>query len=196
MKKQIMLGLIFCFGLLLVFYQNGISQTKTKDELKAEREVLKSEMKSKEVMNRYTKLEKLKDPGICGLSTVDALATSSTTMLLSTKENNKILPELYKRTIGETVDGVTDVTVKKPKLEELVVLGTNITQQILAVAELSKTIPKASEEVKQAKAMQAVQATKSLNYSKDAIALLAPELELNLKIVNHLIDTLKTANNM
>lgn len=196
MKKQIMLGLIFCFGLLLVFHQNGISQTKTKDELKAEREVLKSEMKSKEAMDRDAKLEKLQEPAGSELQVVDNLASSSTTLLRSTKEINEILPEMYKRTIGETIEGVTDVTVKKPKLEELTGLAANLIQQGKAIADLSKTIPTASDEVKKAKPMQAVKATKSLNYSKDVIALLAPEIELNLKIVNHLIDTLKTANNM
>jgi hypothetical protein len=43
--------------------------------------------------------------------------------------------------------------------------------------------------------MQAPKATKALNYSKEALALTGPGLQLNLKVINNLIATLKSANN-
>lgn len=195
MFKQMIFGTALCLGLVFSAQQNCFAQEKTKDELKAEREALKSEMKSKDAEERKAKFEKLEAPKSSGVSSVDELATNSTKMLTSTKEINAQVPEMYKRTIGETVDGVTDVTVKKPTLEELVSLATNITTQIKAVSDASASVTTASSDVKSASPMQAPKATKSLNYSKEVLALVGPELQLNLKVVNNLIATLKSANN-
>jgi len=43
--------------------------------------------------------------------------------------------------------------------------------------------------------MQAPKGTKSLNYSKEVLGLVLPELNLNLKVVNNLIATLKSSGN-
>ncbi len=100
-------------------HQNAYAQEKQKTELKAEREVFKTEMKSKDAEERKAKFEKLKPPKKSGVGSVDQLAANSTKMLTSTKEINTIVPEMYKRTIGETVDGVTDVTVKNQHWKNL-----------------------------------------------------------------------------
>lgn len=188
-------GTALCLGLVFSPQQNCFAQEKTKDELIAEREALKSEMKSKEAEERKAKFEKLKAPKTSGIASVDELATSLTKLLTSTKDINAQVPEMYKRTIGETVDGVTDVTVKKPTLEELVAFATNISTQIKAVSDASDAVTDASSDVKDASPMQAPKAAKSLNYSKDVLALVGPELQLNLKVANNLIATLKSANN-
>jgi seryl-tRNA synthetase len=195
MFKKVIFSTAICLGLVFSSQQNCFAQEKTKDELKAEREVLKSEMKSKEAEERKAKFEKLEAPKPSGVASVDQLATNSTSILTSTKSINAQIPELYKRTIGETVDGVTDVTVKKPTVEELAALALTITTQIKAVADASTAVTTASSDVKSASPMQAPKATKSLNYSKEVLALVGPELQLNLKVVNNLIATLKSANN-
>ena len=195
MVKQMIFGTALCLGLVFSSQQSCFAQEKTKDELKAEREALKSEMKSKEAEERKAKFAKLEEPKASGVASVDELATNSTKMLTSTKEINAQVPEMYKRTIGETVDGVTDVTVKKPTVEELVTLAANITTQIKAVSDASAAVTTASSDVKNASPMQAPKATKSLNYSKEVLALVGPELQLNLKVVNNLSATLKSANN-
>lgn len=195
MFKKMIFSTAICLGLVFSTQQNCYAQEKTKDELKAEREVLKSEMKSTEAQERKTKFETLEVPKASGVSSVDGLATSSASILTLTKEINTQVPELYKRTIGETVDGVTDVTVKKPTAAELATLALTITTQIKTVAEASASIANASSDIKTASPMQAPKATKSLNYSKDALALAGPELQLNLKVINNLIATLKSANN-
>jgi len=51
---------------------------KTKAELKAEREVFKTEMKSKDAEERKAKFEKLKPPKKSGVGSVDQLAANST----------------------------------------------------------------------------------------------------------------------
>lgn len=184
-----------CLGLILVMQQNCLAQAKTKDELKAEREVLKSEIKSKDAEERKAKLEKLSEPKASGISSIDGLAANSTQMLTSTKEINALIPEMYKRTVGESVDGVADVTVKKPTLDELSALGLSIATQIKTIGDASANVASAANDLKSAGMMQAPKGAKSLNYSKDVMALVLPELNLNLKVVNNLISTLKTSGN-
>ena len=195
MFKKIVFSTVICLGLVFSMQQSCYAQEKTIDELKAEREVLKSEMKSKKAEERKAKYEKLREPKVSGIASVDQLANNSTKMLISSKEINAIVPEMYKRTIGETVDGVTDITVKKPTLEELFSLSANIITQLKAVSDASDAIINSSNDIKSASMMQLPKAKKSLKYSKDVLALVAPELQLNLKVVNNLIATLKSAGN-
>ncbi|MEN9907591.1 MAG: hypothetical protein RLZZ540_732 [Bacteroidota bacterium] len=195
MFKKMILKTTICLGLILLMQQNCFAQ-KTKEELKAEREVLKAEMKSKESEERKAKFEKLTEPKTSGISSVDVLAVNSTKMLVSTKEINILIPEMYKRTIGESVDGVADVTVKKPTLDELSALGLNIATQVKAVTDMSATIATATTDIKSAGMMQAPKGLKSLNFSKDVLGLALPELNLNLKVVNNLIATLKSSGNL
>ncbi len=142
-----------------------------------------------------SKIAKLEPPTPSGVASVDGLASNSTSILTSTKDINTQVPELYKRTIGETVDGVTDVTVKKPTKEELATLALTIAKQIKAVADASESVTTASSDIKSGSPLQVPKATKSLNYSKDVIALTGPELQMNLKVINNLIATLDSANN-
>lgn len=185
---------VLCLSLVFVMQQN-VSAQQTADELKAEREVLKAEMKSKDAEERKVKFEKLSEPKASGISSVDGLAANSAKLLVSTKEINSLIPEMYKRTVGESVDGVTDVTVKKPTLAELTSLGTNIASQIKSVSDASASVTSAASDVKSAGVMQAPKGAKSLNFSKEVIGLVLPEMSLNLKVVNNLIATLKSSGN-
>lgn len=195
MISKMIYKVAICLGLILVMQQNCFAQ-KTKDELKAEREVFKTEMKSKEAEERKVKFEKLSEPKASGISSVDDLATNSAKMLVSTKEINALVPEMYKRTIGESVDGVADVTVKKPTLDELAALGLNIATQVKTASEMSTTVSTAATDLKGASMMQMPKGTKSLNFSKDVLGLVLPELNLNLKVVNNLIATWKSSGNL
>ena len=174
----------------------SFAQEKTPDELKAEREVLKAERKSEAYQERQKKLAELKDPGSTSVGSIDALAASSTTALLETKKNNELLPELYKRTVGETVDGVTDVTVKKPTLDELLAVSEGILKTTKAVAASSLEIAKAQGDIKSAGMLKAAKATKSDNYSKDVNSLLGAELSYQGKLISNLIATLKSSKNL
>ena len=194
MLKKMIFGSVLGLGLILST-QNSFAQAKTKEEVKAEREALKAEIKSKVAEERKAKFEKLSEPKTSGIGSVDELAANSTKLLTSTKEINVLVPEMYKRTIGESIDGITDVTVKKPTIDELTALATNISTQVVAVTGASAAVSTASGDVSKAGAMQALKGTKSLNYSKDVLALVGPELQLNLKVVNNLISTLKSSNN-
>ena len=194
MKKFFRLSIIM--GVMLATASMGFAQeAKTADELKAEREQLKTELKSKDVQKRQEKLAKLQDPGTVGVASVDELAVSATALLVGTKGFNETVPELYKRTIGETVDGVTDVTVQKPSLEELTSLAASIATSIAGVAVAQNAVQKAADDVKTMPKMQAPKAAKSLNFSKDVLSLTLPELQLSAKVVANLVETLKTSDN-
>lgn len=195
MFKKMIFVVAICLGFVFSMQQNCFGQEKTKDELKAERDVIKTEMKSQGVIDRQAKLEKMEFPKASGIQSVDDLASNSTTILAASKANTLLIPEMYKRTIGESIDGVTDITVKKPTLDELVALGSNLFQQIKAVSEASESIKTATDDISKAGAMQKVKAPKPLNYSKDILAMVGPELQLNLKMVNNLIATVKSASN-
>ncbi|KAA6334940.1 hypothetical protein EZS27_016790 [termite gut metagenome] len=193
--KKIIFRIALCVGLIFCFTQNSFAQEQTSDELKAEREALKSELKAEQTQERQKKLDELKDPGTVGTESVDKLAESSVLLLAGTKGFNETIPELYKRTIGETIDGVTDVTVQKPTLDELTNLAASIALQVTAVSETSDAVSKAAADVKALSPLKAPKALKSLNFSKDVLSLTLPELQLSAKVVNHLINTLKSADN-
>jgi len=123
MIKKMIFGTVLGLGLIFATTQNCFAQAKTQDELKAEREVLKAEMKSKDALDRKAKFEKMTVPNATGINSVDVLAKSTGDLLVTEKNINTLLPEMYKRTVGESVDGITDVTVKKPTLDELIALG-------------------------------------------------------------------------
>jgi len=195
MLKKMILSTAICIGFVFAAQQNCFAQEKTKDELKAEREALKSEMKSKEAEERKAKIEKLEAPKTSGVASVDQLALSSAAILVATKEINDQLPDMWKRAIGESIDGVADVTVKKPTLEELGNLALLIGVQIKAVADASTAVTNAPNDIKSAPPLQAPKATKALGFTKDALALAGPELQRSLRVVNNLIANLKAANN-
>lgn len=183
------------FIALIFFATPGWSQAKSKDELEAEREVLRSEMRSENTLKRKEKFKKLTPPNPCGVSSVDQLTQNSTEMLMASKDISEKVPEMYKRVIGETVDGVTEVTVSKPKLEDVVALANDIAIQVSAVAETNTAVQAASSEIASLPPLQAPKATKSLNYTKDVMGLLGPELDLNQKVIRHLITTIKSNKN-
>ena len=87
---------------------------------------------------RAAKLEKLVQPKNCGIATVDGLTSSAGLVAVESIQITPLLQGMYYRSIGQTEDGVTDVTVKKPTLEELTELSARIGTQAAAVAAATK----------------------------------------------------------
>ena len=200
MFKKVLFGAV-CLG-MFSFTLTVNAQDKTKEELKAERDALKTEYKSQEHKDRQKKLDELtaKPPKECGVASVDGLASDSKKMLDSQKTINGILPEMYQRSVGEPIDGVTAVTEKKMSKEELlgalVGLSTSLASQVLAVKDASGKVTNATNDIKGLNPMKAPTATKSLNYSKDVLNALTNELALEGKIVANLISTVKSSGNL
>ena len=181
-------------ALLLV---NFSTNAQSLEDLKALREELKAEFKSSARLDREKKMEKLneKQPGQVSIAAVDQLAASSIEVLTRSIEFGDLVPEMYKRVIGQPIYGITEVKIEKASLDEVVKLGANIGAVIVTLTQLQQAAKTAAEEVKKASPLQAPKAAKSLNYSKDVIELTLPELELNAKIVKNLIETIKSSKN-
>lgn len=148
---------------------------------------------------RCAKLEKLseKAPKQCNVKSVDGLAGSTTVVLAESIEITPLLEGLYYRSIGQTEDGVTDVTVKKPTLEECTELSSRIAVQAVAVKAATELIEPTAADLKTLKNPRvAAKAVKSLDYSKDALIILGEETAYQTKAIASIIETIKSADNL
>lgn len=125
--------------------------------------------------------------------------------------NSVQLESMYKREIGETQDGVTDITITKPTLDEWVSLATtiagetvsikNATDMAKAVTEEVKTMTEeASKEKNPLKAAKAVKAAKAatavVEFGNAATPILLEESAAQAKAVQEIIETLKSGKNL
>ena len=141
---------------------------------------------------RTEKLMKLVQPKDCGLEKVDAAVAAAESI-----EITPLLQGMYYRSIGQTEDGVTDVTVKKPTVAELEELSARIGMQATAVAAATKLVPEASKEVSGIKnPMKLKNPTQSLKYAKDVLAILGEESAFQVKAIADMIKTASTGNNL
>lgn len=190
--KKTLLKLTFVTTLLL----SAVAFAQTTEELKVEREMIKKELKSEKTIERQKKMEKLEEPKQSGVSTIDNLASNSALLLLNSKNLSAQIPELYKRTVGETVEGITEVTTDKPSLEELENVALAIGAQVLLVNNYAGIATEVAGDVKKANPLAAGKVLKSLNFSKEVLSLTLPELNNNLIVIKNLISTIKSSNNL
>ncbi|MDR3266875.1 MAG: hypothetical protein LBT24_04810 [Tannerella sp.] len=186
-------------GLMLATASMGFAQeAKTADELKAERKEFQAEMKSKEAQKRAEKLAKLEQqgqPAACNVSSVDMLATSSSALLNTVQETNKLLDN-YKNDVIDNGDGNIDITTEKAKLEDYIKLSLTLAEASARVAVETQKLQSIKDEIKSLAPTQAMPATKSVNYSTDALKISSEELSLQAKLVKNLIETIKSSNNL
>lgn len=181
----------------MIAMTQGVFAQKTADELKAERQELQTELKEKKVVEREKKLEKLAAQGMpasSGVSSVDALATSSAALLVTTKANNDFLSK-FKRTVTDNGGGEVDVTNEKAKLNDYLQLATALGVSIASVAVETQKVQAVKDEIKSLSPTQAMPATKAVKFSTDALDVCGGELQLQLKLVNNLIETIKSSGN-
>ncbi len=175
-----------CAILLMASVALNVLMAQTPEEMQASKE-------------RYAKLEKAikKAPKDCNVPSVDGLAASVTLTMVESVQITPLLEGLYYRSVGQTEDGVTDVTVKKPTLEECTALSTKIAVQAAAVKAATELVEPAAKELKTVKNPIALaKATKSLDYSKDALAVVAEETAYQTKAIASIIETIKSADNL
>lgn len=125
--------------------------------------------------------------------------------------NSVQLENLYKRQIGETEDGVTDVTIKKPTLEEWTALATTIAGEAASIKEATDKVENAANEaksmtesaskeknpMKMAKAAKkAKAATAIIEFGNAATPILLEESAAQAKAVKVIIETLKSGKNL
>ena len=125
--------------------------------------------------------------------------------------NSVQLESMYQRQIGETKDGVTDVTITKPTLEEWTTLATTIAGEAASIKQATDKVQAASDDAKQmaesaAKEKNPMKAAKNVKKAKAATAvvefgnvatpILLEESAAQAKAVGTIIETLKSGKNL
>lgn len=137
-----------------------------------------------------------KAPKDCGVEGIDTYVNGCKTAATGAVATAAQLKGLYSRQIGETQDGVTDVTVKKPSLQDWVALGTTLATQTAGIAKVGAAAANAANAVKEAPKMKAIGMAKSVKWSADALSLTGKALAEQAKAVKEIIDVLKSGNNL
>ena len=163
---------------------------------------------------RAAKLQKLCDgynQKGCGNDKIDGYGKSMYDAAILAIANSTQLENLYTRQIGETKDGVTDVTVSKPSLDEWLTLAATITAEGVSVNEAVSKVNDASKEVKEMtesagkekNPMKAAKAAKSaktatavLEFGNAATPILVEESAAQAKAVQQIISTIKSGGNL
>ncbi|WP_300670099.1 hypothetical protein [Soonwooa sp.] len=148
-------------------------------------------------MERMEKLKKLSVPKTTSINTLDDLNNKIGSSAVEAISITPLLQNLYYRSVGQTNDGVTDVSVKKPTMKECEELAARIFLQSKNVEALSSSITSAtSEATKVTNPLKLVKITSAVNYAKDASSLLGTETLFQTKAIKSIMETLKTAGNL
>ena len=146
-----------------------------------------------------------------GFSSVDGYGKAVYDAAVFAIANSVQLENLYKRQISETKDGVTDVTITKPTLDEWIALGTTIAGEAAAIKAATDNVEAASNEAKAAsetatkeknpmKAAKTAKAAKAaaavIEFGNAATPILIEESTLQAKAVQQIIETLKSGKNL
>jgi hypothetical protein len=189
---------LIIMGLMLAITSSGFAQeAKTADELKAEREQLKTELKSKDVVKREDQIAKLnaKAPGTSSVTSIDGLVAAAAGIANTVVSTNQLL-ESFKREVTDSGNGEIDVTNHKAKFDDYVNLAAGLVLAGTQLAEASKQLPEVQKDVKSLSPVQAMPAGKSVKWSSEVLKLVGEELPLQVKLVNNLIATIKSSDNL
>lgn len=189
----------FLFTILSIFVMVCSVNAQIKEEIQKSRE--RSE-KLQLLCNDYKK---------SGNSNIDGYGEAVKNAAVLAIANSAQLEDMYKRQIGETKDGVTDVTITKPSLEEWATFATTVageavsiktaTDKLKAAADEAKTISEsATKEKNPMKAAKAVKTAKAatavMEFGNVATPILLEESAAQVKAVNTIIETLKSGKNL
>lgn len=146
---------------------------------------------------RNEKILKLEAPKSSSIASLDDLTVNVGATALESTNITPLLQNLYYRSIGETKDGIADVTIKKPSLEECKELAARILKQTEKVQQISSLISNVTNETSSIKnPLKLPKILSSLNYAKTAISLLGEESIFQAKAIKSIINTISTGNNL
>ena len=170
-------------------------------------QIQKSEARAK---NLQILLNKYSDTN-CGDGIIDGFGNSVRDAAVLAIANSVKLEGLYYRQIGQTKDGVTDVTIVKPKLEDWTELLTTVTGEAASVKNAVDNAKAAGEQMKQiaenaknnknpmkmAKlAKMAKGAGVVMEFGNAATPILLEESAEQVKAVQKIIETIKSGKNL
>lgn len=166
-------------------------------------------LKSKE---RSEKLQKLCDDfKKSGNANIDGYGESVKAAAVLAIANSVQLENMYKRQIGETKDGVTDVTITKPTLEEWKNFAITVAGEAACIKTATDKVKDAANEAKalsesatkQKNPMKAAKAAKTakaatavIEFGNVATPILLEESAAQAKAVAEIIETIESGKNL
>ena len=166
----------------------------------------------KKSSDRRAKLEALtKDYKTCGTAGIDGYGNDVKNAAALAIANSVQLENLYKREIGQNADGVQDVTVTKPKLEDWTSLAATVAGEAASIKSAVDKAKGAGEEaknvaesaaseknpMKKAKAAKNAKAAAAVvEFGNAATPILLEESAAQVKAVEEIIKTLKAGKNL
>ena len=137
-----------------------------------------------------------KAPNPCGVGDIDGFVDGNKTAAKGAVDSAKKLHSLYSRQIGETEDGVQDVTITKPTLDDWLSLATAIATQTAGMAELGVSGKNAAESLKKVDKMKAIKLAKPLKWATDIMPVTGQALAEETKAIDQIIKLVKSENNL
>lgn len=190
---------LICLMLMLVTAFSVNAQQKTEAELKAEREQIASELKSKDVVKRQKELVKLQEKAAkvqqTGLGSIDGLAETSTSVLKTVMSTNELLQQ-YRTEITDNGNGEVEIAKYSAKLDDYLKLAADLAQAGILATDGAKKLESAKDDAKKLSPLQAKPALSSVSFSTDALKLSTEEIALQTRIVTNLIESIKASKNL
>lgn len=194
MKKTVL-----CLMLTLVTAFSVNAQQKTEAELKAEREQIAAELKSKDVVKRQKNIDKLNEKAAkvtkTGLGSIDGVADVSKSVLTTVTSANELLKQ-YRTDITDNGNGEVEIAQYSANLDDYVKLAANLVQAGLDAANGVQQLKGAKEDAQKLNPMQAKPALTSVSFSTDALKTSGEEIALQTRIVTNLIESIKASKNL
>lgn len=191
--------LLFSTVIMLLTAFSVNAQQKTEADLKAEREQIASELKSKDVIKRQEKLQKLHEKAVkvkkTDLGSIDGLLETSTAVLGTVMSANDLLKK-YGTEIKDNGNGDIEITKYEAGLDDYKKLGVDLANAALLAADGAKRLESAQDDAKKLSPLKAKDALSSVSYSVDVLKLSAEEIALQTRIVTNLIESIKASKNL
>lgn len=162
--------------------------------------------------DRAQKLQELVDskPKESGLTSIDNFAAATYVGANAAIENSTKLQNFYKREIGQTEDGITDVTVTKPTLDDWIELSNGINAEVEAVKAAGEQVSGVTSDLEalsseaasapitqKAKLLKQVKSgTNVVNSAKSILSILGEESSAQASAISQIISTLKSGGNL
>ncbi len=187
----------------LLIVSTSFSQTaKTKDELKAERQALKSELTSKDnkkIEDKYTKIVVSGvvqgQPSNTGLNSVDGLVATDASLLNTLIAAEKVLQE-YKISINESADGEVNIDKFTPSLDDYVKMLPNLITAVQQAVEAADKLQGVQNDVKGLNPMTGAATIKAAKWATDALPVTTSKLKQDVKLLQNLIESCKASKNL
>lgn len=170
--------------------------SQTAEELKAERQQLKSEMASKDYQKMEKKYLKLGDtPGVTSLNSVNGVVNASASILRTVASSEELLSQ-FKTEINETADGEIVITKYSAKVEDYVTQAAALGVAAIEAKAAVEQIKDAKNDVKGLNPLEAKSVTKALNWSSTALEVSAYKIDVNTRLINNIVKSCKAAKNL